>query len=153
MAAPGPAIGYAGKLGLGLTAGGAIGYAGPAVALAAPLAVPAAIQSVHNVQTYDVPISGNVQPVTVDVPANVLPMNFIFRSASSTINVAAKHEGAKGSFKETVSQDEPHVLKHTVTKPIIQEVYEVVSPFRKIQQTIEPVRVRLTSLLTRLIPS
>lgn len=83
-----------------------------------------------------------MSPIHVDVPANVLPVNFIFRvinfihfikfikiltnkfqSSSSHINVASKHEGAAGSFKETHSQDEPHVLKHTVTKVCIEFFY------------------------------
>ena len=113
---------------------GAVGLAGGAVLSAGSAVIPAAIQSRHAVATYDVPTTGYRQPVTIDVPANVGMMNFLFRSASSKINVAAKHEGAKGSIKETVSQDEPHILKHTVTKPIMQEVKEIVSPYRKIVQ-------------------
>ena len=36
--------------------------------------------------------------------------------------IGHKHESAPGSYKETYSQDEPHILKHTVKKPIYQEV-------------------------------
>lgn len=110
---------------------------------------PASIQSKHRVSHYDVPSSGHVSPTTVDVPANVLPVNFIFRSASSLINVGAKHEGAKGTYKETYSQDEPHQLVHTVSKPIIQEVREIISPYRKITQTVEPVREEIKTHVAR----
>ena len=129
-------------------------YAAPAVAVA-PVAVashavvPAAVLSNHIVKHYDVPSSGSIMPTTIDVPANVLPVNFVFRSASSAINVQQAHQGSAGSFKETASQDEPHVLKHTVTKPIIQEVREVISPFRKITQTVEPVREQIETLVAR----
>src|SRR6218665_2828342 len=111
--------------------------------------VPAAVISHHNIKHYDVPSSGHIYPTTIDVPANVLPINFVFRSASSLVNVQQKHEGAVGSFKETHSQDEPHVLKHTVTKTIIQEVTEVISPFRRIQQTVEPVREEIQTMVAR----
>lgn len=111
----GPAIGLgwgARALGVGLAAP-AIAAAPAAVALSGPAVVPAAIQSAHSIATYDVPSTGLVQPVTIDVPASVLPVNMVFRSASSALNVASKHEGAKGSIKETVSEDEPHILRHT----------------------------------------
>ena len=111
--------------------------------------VPAAVISHHNIKHYDVPSSGHIYPTTIDVPANVIPINFIFRSASSLINVQHKHQGAAGSYKETHSQDEPHILKHTVTKPIIQEVREVISPFRRITQTVEPVREEINTLVAR----
>jgi len=129
-------------LGGGLGGGYGGGYGHGAV-------VPAAVISHHNIKHYDVHSQGHIYPVSIDVPANVLPLNFVFRSASSLVNVQHKHEGAHGSFKETHSQDEPHVLKHTVTKPIIQEVREVISPFRRIQQTVEPVREEIQTLVAR----
>ena len=137
-------FGLGGGLGFGGGLGGGYGggYGHGAV-------VPAAVISHHNIKHFDVPSSGHIYPTTIDVPANVLPVNFVFRSASSLVNVQHKHEGAAGSFKETHSQDEPHVLKHTVTKPIIQEVTEVISPFRRIQQTVEPVREEIQTLVAR----
>src|SRR5690606_24489884 len=106
--------------------------------------VPAAIISQHDVSHIPVPNIGYIRPTTIDVPANIVPVNFIFRSASSVINVAHKHEGAQGSFRESHSRDDPHVLVHKVEKPIIQEVHEVISPYRKITQTIEPVQEQVT---------
>ena len=38
-------------------------------------------------------------------------------SASSNLNIQQMHEGAGGSNQETSSEDEPHLLKHQVTKP------------------------------------
>lgn len=57
------------------------------------------------------------------------------------MHVDQQHYGAKGGYKESHSQDEPHYLKHTVTKPIYQEVKEVISPYRKVTQVVEPVKV------------
>lgn len=111
--------------------------------------VPAAVLSHHNVKYYNVPSHGYVKPTTIDVPPNYIPVNFIFRSASSLINVDQKHIGAKGDYKESYSKDEPHVLKHTVTKPIIQEVHEIISPYRKVVQTVEPVKEEIKTLVAR----
>lgn len=108
-----------------------------------PIVIPAAIQSHHSVQYYDVPSTGYIQPTTIEVGANSVPLNILFRSASSHLNVQQYHEGARGDsqvchfiviyhknksktnvsfLQETYSQDEPHYLKHTVKKPIYQEV-------------------------------
>ena len=111
--------------------------------------VPAAMISNHHVKHYDVPSSGYIHPTSIDVPPNYIPVNFVFRSASSQVNVAQKHESAPGSFRESHSQDEPHKLVHTVTKPIIQEVREVISPFRRVTQEIEPVREQVQTIVAR----
>ncbi|OTF81866.1 DFP2-like protein, partial [Euroglyphus maynei] len=111
--------------------------------------VPAAVISNHQIRQFDVPSSGFINPTTIDVPANFIPVNFIFRSASSMVNVAQKHSSAPGSFRESHSQDEPHKLVHTVTKPIIQEVHEVISPFRRVTQTVEPVRESVETIVAR----
>lgn len=103
----------------------------------------------HHIKQYDVPSSGYIQPTTIDVPANYIPVNFVFRSASSLINVAQKHESAPGSFHESHSQDDAHRLVHTVTKPIVQEVREIISPFRRVTQTVEPVREEVQTIVAR----
>ncbi|KAF7495986.1 hypothetical protein SSS_09610 [Sarcoptes scabiei] len=111
--------------------------------------VPAAVLSHHNIKYYDVPSKGYIKPTTIDVPPNYIPVHFIFRSASSLVNVEQKHMGAKGDYKESYSKDEPHFLKHTVTKPIIQEVHEIISPYRKVVQTVEPVKEEIKTLVAR----
>lgn len=66
--------------------------------------VPAAVISKHHVKHYDVHTPKHyIHPTTIDVPANYLPVNFVFRSASSPIHVAQKHESAKGSYQATHS--------------------------------------------------
>src|SRR5690606_25485299 len=112
-------------------------------------AVPAAILSHHNVHTHHVPSHGHIHPVSIDVPANILPVNFLFRSASAIVHVTHKHEGAKGSYRESHSKDDPHVIVHKVTKPIIQEVHEVISPYRKITQTIKPVKEEILTKVAK----
>lgn len=137
MGSAGSINGGASLGGLGLLSGGGGGV------------VPAAVISQHQVSTFDVPTTGMVKQTTIDVPANVLPISFVFRSASSAINVEAKHEGAQGSFKQSESEDEPHKLLHVVVKPIIQEVREIISPYRKITQTVKPVYEEVQTLIAR----
>ncbi|KAJ6219560.1 hypothetical protein RDWZM_005372 [Blomia tropicalis] len=111
--------------------------------------VPASIQSRHSIKYYDVPSSGYVQPTSIEVGASSIPLNIIFRSASSNLNVQQYHEGARGNNQETSSEDEPHRLVHTVTKPIIQEVHEVISPFRKVIQEIRPLQEEIQTMVAR----
>jgi len=65
------------------------------------------------------------------------------------LNVQQYHQGAQGSNQETQSEDEPHYLKHTVKKPIYQEVREVISPYRKITQEIKPVQEEIQTIVAR----
>ncbi|KAH9388827.1 hypothetical protein TYRP_008174 [Tyrophagus putrescentiae] len=111
--------------------------------------VQAAVHSRHEVKFYDVESSQEQQPITVEVGANSVPLNILFRSASSNLNIQQMHDSAQGSNQETSSEDEPHFLKHQVTKPIIQEVYERIVPSRKITQMIEPVKEEIITYVAR----
>ena len=111
--------------------------------------ISAAIQTRHNIEYKDVPSGGNIQPAMIEVGASPIPVNILFRSASSNLNVLQQHQGAGGDTQESQSEDEPHMLKHTVTKPIIQEVREVISPFRKITQEIQPVQEEINTIVAR----
>lgn len=121
-------------------------------------AIPAAIQTRHNIEFREIPSTGSIQPATIEVGASSIPLNILFRSASSSLNVLQHHQGAAGDTQESQSEgklnvhfdfvlyncflsctDEPHRLIHSVKRPIIQEIKEVVIPYRKITQQIEPV--------------
>lgn len=111
--------------------------------------VPAAIISRHRVDYRNVPSSGSVAPTTIEVGSSSVPLNILFRSSSSHINVAQAHEGAGGTVQQSSSVDEPHHLFHEVSKPIIQEVREVISPFRRIIQEINPVQEDIQTIVAR----
>jgi len=111
--------------------------------------VQAAIQTRHNVEFRDVPSSGSVAPTIIEVGASSIPMTILFRSASSSLNVQQQHDGAQGSVQESQSDDEPHILRHSVNKPIIQEIREVITPFRKITQEIQPVQEEINTIVAR----
>lgn len=68
--------------------------------------IPAAIQSRHNVQFFDVPSTGSVNPTTIEVGANSVPLQILFRSASSNLNIQQAHDGAQGSVQESQSEGE-----------------------------------------------
>ncbi|UXI16327.1 major abundant protein BTP1 [Sarcoptes scabiei] len=140
--------GFGAGLGAGLGAGFGGGFGGGLGAAGG--VIPAAIQTRQSVQFVDVPSTGFVQPTTIEVGANAVPVNMIFRSASSNLNVQQVHQGAQGSSQESSSQDEAHYLRHTVKKPVFQEVYEVITPFRKITQEIRPVQEDIQTVVARM---
>ena len=130
-----------GGLGLGLGAG----YGAP-LALAGGYArqaigpVTAAVHSTRSYEVVPVPVSYEAAiPQTIDIPLNVQPINMIFRTQSSPLNVQQIHTPAAPTYQSSRSEDAPSVLTHESYKPVIQEYREVIQPFRKIEQRIEPV--------------
>lgn len=111
--------------------------------------VNAAIQTRHTVEYRDVPTYNSVKPTTIEVGASPIPIQILFRSASSNLNVRQAHDGARGSTQQTSSEDEPHRLVHSVTKPVVQEVREIITPFRKITQEIQPVQEEIITIVAR----
>ncbi|KAH7644220.1 dfp2-like protein 12 [Dermatophagoides farinae] len=111
--------------------------------------IPIAIQTKHNIEYKDVPSSGSIQTATVEVGARSIPINIIFRSASSSLNVLQRHQGAGGDTQESHSEDEPHVLRHTVKKPIYQIVNEIITPYRKISQEVHPVQEEIKTVVAK----
>ena len=135
---PGYGGGFGGGYGGGYGGGGGLGQV-----------VQAAIQTKHDIQFRDVPSTGSVAPTTIDVGASSVPLNILFRSASSNLNVLQQHDGAQGSNQESSSEDEAHRLVHSVTKPIIQEVNEIIAPRRIVQQQVQPVQEEVQTLVAR----
>ena len=52
-------------------------------------------------------------------------------------------------FQESQSEDEPHILKHLVFKPVLQQIHEVITPRRLITQEIKPVFEDIQTLVAR----
>ena len=137
--------GYGGYGGYGL--GG--GYGGYGLGGGYGHGINAAIYSHHNVKVLPVKSYGYSKPVYVDVPGGATPIYMNFQTQSSPLYVKQNHYGAKGSYQHSSSYDEPHKLVHHVTKPVIQELHEVVKPFRKVVQRIEPVQEEITTLVSQ----
>ena len=135
-----------GSRGGGYSSGGGASYgggiSGSRSAGTAGGTVQAAVRSRHTIEYVDVDLpQDEVVPQVVEVDAGILPLILNFKSASSRIQVNQQHEGAEaGEIQETESEDEPQLLRHSVTKPIIQEVREVITPFRRVIQEIHPVQ-------------
>ncbi len=111
--------------------------------------IPAAIHTRHTIDFRNVPSTGAVAPTTIEVGSNSVPLNILFRSSSSNINVQQAHEGGGGDTQHSQSADEPHRLVHEVSKPIIQEVREVITPYRRIVQEIQPVQEEIQTIVAR----
>ncbi|KAH9521070.1 uncharacterized protein LOC124496166 [Dermatophagoides farinae] len=126
-----------------------LGYNRAAGLGARPQTVAAAIQTRHELNFVHVPTTQNLKPTTIEIGASKLPITILFRSSSSSLNVQQAHDGATGSTQETSSEDEPHRLVHTVKKPIIQELYEIITPIRKISQQVKPVQEEILTVVAR----
>ena len=60
---------------------------------AAGQVIPAAVQTRHSIEYRDVPSSGAVNPTTIEVSSNANPVNIVFKSQSSNLNIQQVHEG------------------------------------------------------------
>ena len=102
--------------------------------------IPAAIQSTR---TYEVvPVALNYEaavPQTIEVGPNVQPINMIFRTQSSPLNLQQVHTPAAPQYESTRSEDEASVLTHESYRPVIQNYRETIQPFRNIEQRVQPV--------------
>ena len=113
-------------------------------------AIPAAIKSRQSVEIRNVnDISEPIRPQLIEVGAQQLPLTIHFRSTSSNIKVLSSHQPGYGDTQQTSSQDEAHKLFHEVNKPIIQEVREVITPYRRIVQEIRPVQEDIQTIVAK----
>jgi hypothetical protein len=98
------------------------------------------VKSKHDLEVIPTHSEQEEHSTYVDVPGGVLPVYLTFKTQSSPVYVKQQHRGTKGSYQRSESHDEPHKLVHEVTKPVIQELREIITPFRKVVQVIQPVR-------------
>lgn len=113
--------------------------------------VQAALHTKHSIRFINVDIpSEDREPHIIEVGASPLPIIMHFKSASSRIRLQQSHSGGQaGSIQETKSEDQPSILRHEVIKPIIQEVREVLLPYRKIIQEIRPVTEEIQTIVAK----
>lgn len=113
------------------------GY-GPRAVYAGP--INAAIQSTRTYEVVPVPLHYEAPvPQTIEVGPNIQPVNMIFRTQSSPLNLQQVHTPAAPQYESTRSEDAPSVLRHENYKPVIQEYKEVIQPYRRIEQHVQPV--------------
>ena len=127
--------GFSGSLGSGCGAGGC-GSPGSL-----------AVNTRQSVRYIPIQSTGYAAPTNIAVESQSGPINFRYQTMSAPVNIQHVHVPSRGSFKQTQSTDEPHVRVHTVTKPIIQEVREIIAPQRIIRQQVQPVREEIQTLV------
>ena len=114
--------------------------------------VPAAIQQIARTVEYRA-LPYQEQPTqaqVVEVEPSDNPVHLHFKSRSSTLSLSQSHTPAAPQETQIAqTQDEPSRLITEVQKPVIQEVREVISPYRQVTQEINPVIESLHTVVTR----
>lgn len=110
--------------------------------------VNAAVKSKHSVHTYPVHSSGGYHKTpVVDIHSGPMAIKLRFNSYSSHIHATQKHHGSPGKVKKSYSVDHPDILIHKVKKPVIQEVKEIITPYRKRIQVVKPVKEKVETII------
>ena len=112
--------------------------------------VDAAVKSKHSVSLY--PVHSSHDPgktPVVDINSGPLPLTLRFNSHSSHINAIQKHFSHPGQVQKQNAIDEPDLLIQNIKKPVIQEVREVIAPYRHRTQEVRPVRERIETLIAK----
>ena len=110
----------------------------------------AAVNTRQTVQTINVPSSNSGAPSpTVDINSGALPLTLRFNSQSSSIKAIQRHVGSRGNTQRSNAVDEPDVLIQTVKKPIVQEIREIIQPYRKRTQEVRPVQERVQTVIAK----
>ena len=112
--------------------------------------VNAAIQSHRSIELIPVHSSyGTSEPTVVDIDSSDQPVSLNFNSRSSPLHTTQNPHGQPGSHQDSHSVDEPHVLRHEVHRPVIQEIREVIIPSRNVIQEIKPVIENVQTLVAK----
>ena len=119
-----------------------------------PSSVNAPIFSSHNVNLHRV--AGSVE--RKDIPEIVISsgpisMKMVFESQSTELDASQKHTNADGKSDSSDSQDGEIVLKHHVTKPVVQYVSEEIIPSRFLAQKVLPVKEHVKTIVTKESPN
>nr|XP_027206172.1 solute carrier family 41 member 3-like [Dermatophagoides pteronyssinus] len=100
-------------------------------------------------KTVDVPFEDQ-EPQIIEIDGGSLPLEIHFKSASGRIKVKQSHElGGSGQTEHSQAEEEPMRLVHEVRKPIIQEVREIITPYRKVYQEIQPVMEEIHTVVAK----
>ena len=110
---------------------------------------PLAVHTRQSVQYIPTPSTGYAVPTRVAIDAMPAPVIMALRTFSSPVSIQHVHVPSPGSFRATASQDAPHVRVHTVTKPIIQELNEIIAPQRIVRQQVLPVQEEVQTIVAR----
>lgn len=113
--------------------------------------IPAAIHSKHVVETYKSKSHHDHhhhKPI-IDINSDSLSLTLRFNSHSSDVHTLQNHQSKQGKVKKVHTYDEPDLLIHTVRKPIIQEIREIILPYRQRTQEVRPVKEKIETLIAK----
>ena len=116
----------------------------------APAMIPAPIFS--NQRVYIKQVAGNInraQVPTIVVESGAVPINMLFKTSSADLNVNQQHDNAAPQVQSSSSVDGTVVLKHSVKKPVVQYVNEVIVPSRYLNQKVMPVKEYVKTVVTK----
>ena len=111
--------------------------------------IPAAVYSRFSDRTVyvDTPLT-RVPQASVDIDSGDLPLALNFRSRSSRITASQSNIGQPGYSRSDSSVDEPIRLNYQITRPVQQEVREIVVPTRNIVQEVRPVQENVERIVS-----
>ncbi|KAJ6221939.1 hypothetical protein RDWZM_000484 [Blomia tropicalis] len=92
------------------------------------------------------------EPANLLVDSHMTPISLVYRSFGAPINIMQKHIPAPPTFRQTQSEEEPHRHLHTIHKPVIQEVREIITPIRTVRQEILPVQENVETVVAKAGP-
>jgi len=113
--------------------------------------IPAAITSTRTVELRPVVLPQDpILPQIVEVAPLELPIQIIYNSRSSPVFVQQNHiPGVPGQVEQTSSKEEPHVVIHEVERPVIQELREIITPYRRVVQEVAPVVETVNTIVAK----
>ncbi|UXI16198.1 hypothetical protein NH340_JMT02141 [Sarcoptes scabiei] len=91
-------------------------------------------------------VSQSPRTILIETIERPQPINLIFRSLSSQLNLIQDHqesndeESNEREHYELIKNERPIRMILNITKPIIQEVNEMIVPIRNIRQQIQPIQ-------------
>lgn len=99
------------------------------------------------------PLAYQEQPIqaqVVEIEPSDNPVHLHFKTRSSTLSLSQSHTPAVPQQYETQKEvDQPQRLAIEVQRPAIQEVREIIAPYRQLEQTIYPVQESLHTVVTK----
>ncbi|UXI16210.1 hypothetical protein NH340_JMT02153 [Sarcoptes scabiei] len=113
-------------------------------------------QSTKLISKFDYSNDEPYEPSVIELPSSqpVLPIVFNFRTKSSPIYTKTTHRPmfASQPIQFHGSEDPPHLRHHTVHKPVIQDLHEIILPYRVFVQEMPPVNQFTDTILESPLP-
>lgn len=113
------------------------------------------VSSLQNVEIVSVPVQTQEHRTNVlTVEPTSQSVHLLFKSSSSPLSVQQQHfQSERPTIDTARTEEQPHIIRHEVLKPVIQELHETIQPFRHVTQEIKPVVEKISVVVPRGQPS